>query len=83
MANLASFFGWRKASEKELQNSIVLSWENQTFDVTFRNPSLNVATLRDLKEKCKQLTGVPMATMRLVVSGGTYINIRDHGKSRS
>lgn len=73
MATLASFFGWRKPSKKELQNTITLSWGKQHFDVSFKRQNLDHVTLKDLKLQCKQLTGVPVASMKLTVSGGKFI----------
>lgn len=35
----------------------------------------NEATVRDLKEKCKLLTDVPVASMKLQVSGGKLRNV--------
>lgn len=70
MATLASFFGWRKPSKKELQNTITLSWGKQHYDVSFKRQNLDHVTLKDLKLQCKQLTGVPVASMKLTVSGG-------------
>ncbi|KAJ8661420.1 hypothetical protein O0I10_002686 [Lichtheimia ornata] len=74
MATLASFFGWRKPSKKELQNTITLSWGKQHYDVSFKRQNLDHVTLKDLKLQCKQLTGVPVASMKLTVSGA---NLKD------
>ncbi|KAI8140479.1 hypothetical protein BJV82DRAFT_622764 [Fennellomyces sp. T-0311] len=74
MATLASFFGWRKPSKKEVQNTIHLYWNKQHFDVVFKTPTLDHALLKDLKLKCKTLTGVPVAAMKLSVSGA---NLKD------
>lgn len=70
MATFASFFGWRKSS-KEIQNTFVLSWNKHYFDISFKDRGLDGATLADLKQRCKELTGVPIATMKLTISGGT------------
>ncbi|CDH56008.1 hypothetical protein RO3G_09879 [Lichtheimia corymbifera JMRC:FSU:9682] len=74
MATLASFFGWRKPSKKELQNTITLSWGKQHYDVSFKRQNLDHVTLKDLKLQCKELTGVPVASMKLTVSGA---NLKD------
>ena len=71
MATLASFFGWRKPSKKELQNTIYVQWGNkQPLEVILKNPGLDQAILKDLKLKIKEVTGVPVAVMKLSVSGG-------------
>ncbi|ORY95488.1 hypothetical protein BCR43DRAFT_564371 [Syncephalastrum racemosum] len=71
MATLASFFGWRKPSKKERLSTIVLSWDKRYFDIAFQDfpNGLRHATVKDLKQKAKEVTGVPIATMRLKVSG--------------
>lgn len=79
MATLASFFGWRKPSKKERLSTIVLSWDKRYFDIAFQDfpNGLQHATVKDLKQKAKEATGVPIATMRLKVSGGRdVISIR-------
>lgn len=72
MATLASFFGWRKPSKKELQNTVTLSWGKQRFDVSFKRQNLDLVTLKEFKLQCKELTGVPVANMKLTVSGGKW-----------
>ncbi|CDS05741.1 hypothetical protein LRAMOSA08269 [Lichtheimia ramosa] len=74
MATLASFFGWRKPSKKELQNTVTLSWGKQRFDVSFKRQNLDLVTLKEFKLQCKELTGVPVANMKLTVSGA---NLKD------
>lgn len=56
----------------ERKSTLVLKWNHNSYYISFKEfpKGLDQATLRDLKVKCKMVTGVPVATMRLKVSGG-------------
>jgi hypothetical protein len=51
---------------------IELKWKGHKYDVNFDEfpNGLEQATLGDLKEKCKRITGVPVNAMKLLASGG-------------
>lgn len=55
-------------SDSELE----LKWKGQKYNVDFDEfpNGLEQATLADLKEKCKRITGVPVNAMKLLASGG-------------
>jgi hypothetical protein len=67
-----SFFGYRKVSKKERNTTIQLLWNKHKYQLNFKEfqHGFDEATVRDLKEKCKQVTNVPIASMKLQVSGG-------------
>lgn len=76
IVSLKSFFGYRKVSKHERNTTVILSWNNRKLQLNFKEFSkgFNEATVRDLKEKCKLLTDVPVASMKLQVSGGKLRN---------
>lgn len=76
IVSLKSFFGYRKVSKHERNTTVILSWNNRKLQLNFKEFSkgFNEATVRDLKEKCKLLTDVPVASMKLQVSGA---NMKD------
>jgi hypothetical protein len=51
---------------------IELRWKGHAYDVNFDEypNGLEQATLADLKEKAKRITGVPVNAMKLLASGG-------------
>ena len=53
---------------------IELKWKGHKYDVNFDEfpNGLEQATLGDLKEKCKRITGVPVNAMKLLASGGKF-----------
>lgn len=57
---------------RNVPDSIVISFEDKYYDTHFRDihGGLNQVTVAELKQRCKQLTGVTIATMKLKVSGG-------------
>jgi hypothetical protein len=59
----------------ERKSTLVLKWNHASYYISFKEfpKGLDQATLRDLKVKCKMVTGVPVATMRLKVSGGNAL----------
>ncbi|ORE05601.1 hypothetical protein BCV72DRAFT_208957 [Rhizopus microsporus var. microsporus] len=59
----------------QADNAITISFEDTYYDVDFGQLSMNQLTVADLKERCKRITGVPLATMNLKVSGGRFYNI--------
>lgn len=72
-----SFLGVRRVKKHERKSTILLKWNHSSYYISFKDfpKGLDQATLRDLKEKCKNATGVPVATMRLKVSGGNVYPI--------
>lgn len=60
----------RDQNQKQLENAIVISFEDNYYDVHFGQASMDQLVVADLKERCKRITGVPLATMKLKVSGG-------------
>ncbi|KAI8384976.1 uncharacterized protein BYT42DRAFT_281703 [Radiomyces spectabilis] len=68
---LRSFFNFRKVLKKESQTTIKLTWKTHHFWLSFSEfaHGLDEALVKDLKEKCKEKTKVPIATMKLSVSG--------------
>lgn len=84
IVSLKSVFGYHKTSKREIRTTVVLEWENKKLQLNFKEFSkgFDQATVRDLKEKCKLLTNVPIATMKLQVSGGKCVHARlDWGHS--
>ncbi|RCI01560.1 hypothetical protein CU098_010777 [Rhizopus stolonifer] len=85
MHSLASFLGLSKkssstklsnhhqqsASQRDLRDTIVISFEDRYYDIHFRDTrgGIRETTVAELKQKCKQVTGVTIATMKLKVSG--------------
>ncbi|KAI7899753.1 uncharacterized protein BX663DRAFT_520314 [Cokeromyces recurvatus] len=76
MGCLKSFFSFHKVSEKEQKTTVILLWDNKRIHVNFKEfpGGFNEATVKDLKEKCKALTDVPIALMKLQISGA---NMKD------
>lgn len=76
VASLKSFLGYRKVSERETKTTVTLSWNNKKIQLNFKEfpRGFDEATVKDLKEKCKLLTDVPIASMKLQVSGGKLIS---------
>ena len=74
IASLKSAFGYHKTSKREIKTTVQLEWENKKLQLNFKEFSkgFDQATVKDLKEKCKLLTNVPIATMKLQVSGGKF-----------
>jgi len=74
IVSLKSIFGYHKTSKREIRTTVSLEWENKKLQMNFKEFSkgFDQATVRDLKEKCKLLTNVPIATMKLQVSGGKF-----------
>jgi hypothetical protein len=82
MDSIASFFGLKKSSssttnkqqsaQRPVRDSIVISFEDRYYDIHFRDVKGGIehATVAELKERCKRVTGVTLATMKLKVSGG-------------
>lgn len=72
IGSLKSFFSYHKVSKLEQRTSIVLSWDGKRFDLNFKEfkAGLDQATVKDLKQKCKKVTEIPIASMKLRVSGG-------------
>ncbi|KAF7728369.1 hypothetical protein EC973_006177 [Apophysomyces ossiformis] len=72
VVTIVSTFGIRKVSARERRTTILLSWERQRFDIDFQEfrHGFDQATVKDLKAKCKEVTSIPISTMRLKVSGG-------------
>ncbi|KAI8989309.1 hypothetical protein BDB01DRAFT_533396 [Pilobolus umbonatus] len=83
MDHIASFFGLKKPTPSKstqsqksgytrpIRDAIVLCHDNTYYDVHFRNVhgGLDNVTVAQLKEHCKKMTGVTMASMKLKVSG--------------
>jgi hypothetical protein len=67
-----SFLGYRKVSKKERKTTVILSWNDKKLQLNFKEftKGFDEATVKDLKEKIKLLTDVPIASMKLKVSGG-------------
>ncbi|KAL0143048.1 hypothetical protein V8B55DRAFT_1584218 [Mucor lusitanicus] len=82
IVSLKSVFGYHKTSKREIRTTVVLEWENKKLQLNFKEFSkgFDQATVRDLKEKCKLLTNVPIATMKLQVSGA---NLKDDNATLS
>lgn len=81
MDSFASFFGLKKShststssshhqqqQQQERKQVVVVSYADRYYDIPFGN-HLNQATVGELKDRCKQATGVTLATMKLKVSG--------------
>jgi hypothetical protein len=67
-------FGQTEMSDSEVE----LKWKGHKYDVNFDEfpKGLEQATLGDLKEKCKKITGVPLNAIKLLASGGKYSAFR-------
>jgi hypothetical protein len=74
ISTVLSFIGFKRVKKHDRKSTLLLKWENHSYDITFKEFSkgLEEATLRDLKQKCKLATGVPVAAMKLTVSGGKF-----------
>jgi hypothetical protein len=61
--------------QKKYQDVVVVSYRDRYYDVHFRDlkGGIRGATVADLKERCKRVTGVTLATMKLKVSGGNIL----------
>ncbi|KAI9280478.1 hypothetical protein BY458DRAFT_500777 [Sporodiniella umbellata] len=59
----------RKRDQKLLENSIAICFEGAYYDINFGDVSMDQFLVADLKERCKRITGVTLATMKLKVSG--------------
>jgi hypothetical protein len=72
IVSLKSFFGYHKVSKRETRTTVILSWDNKKLQLNFKEyrKGFDEATVKDLKEKIKLLTDVPIALMKLQVSGG-------------
>ncbi|KAI8642460.1 hypothetical protein BD408DRAFT_325382, partial [Parasitella parasitica] len=57
--------------QKSMRDSFVLAYDNRYYDIHFRDieGGMRRVTVAELKERCKNLTGVTKATMKLKVSG--------------
>lgn len=57
---------------RRMQDCVVVSYQDRYYDIHFRDlrGGVNQATVAELKERCKRVTGVTIATMKLKVSGG-------------
>lgn len=89
MDSIASFFGLKKSKSsttnkqqstpKPARDSVVIAFEDKYYDIHFRdvNGGMQQATVAELKERCKHATGVTIATMKLKVSGGKIIIIKN------
>ncbi|KAI8366901.1 hypothetical protein BD560DRAFT_400459 [Blakeslea trispora] len=57
--------------QRDLRDTVVVAYDNRYYDVHFRDVrgGIRFATVGMLKERCKQVTGVTIATMKLKVSG--------------
>ncbi|KAI9478198.1 MAG: hypothetical protein EXX96DRAFT_569950 [Benjaminiella poitrasii] len=77
MGCLKSFFSYHKVSKKERKTNVILLWNNKRLQLNFKEfpNGFNEATVKDLKEKCKALTDVPIALMNLQISGA---NMKDN-----
>lgn len=57
---------------------MTLSWNDKKTQLNFKEfpKGFEEATVKDLKEKCKVITEVPIALMKLQVSGGKIVYYR-------
>ncbi|OBZ85525.1 BAG family molecular chaperone regulator 1 [Choanephora cucurbitarum] len=57
--------------QRDLRDTVVVAYDNRYYDVHFRDVrgGIRFATVGMLKQRCKQVTGVTIATMKLKVSG--------------
>ncbi|KAI8880575.1 hypothetical protein K501DRAFT_335303 [Backusella circina FSU 941] len=85
MDSFASFFGLKKSTSSKtsrssssatkqhrpVTNTIVVAWNERYYDVHFNDVpgGMSQVTVAQLKEHCKRITGVTLATMKLKVSG--------------
>ncbi|CAO3625022.1 unnamed protein product [Mucor fragilis] len=60
-----------KSHHKQMRDSFVLAYDSRYYDIHFRDVrgGMRQATVAELKERCKSMTGVTIATMKLKVSG--------------
>jgi hypothetical protein len=58
--------------QRRMRDCVVISYQDRYYDIHFRDlrGGVNKATVAELKERCKRVTGVTIATMKLKVSGG-------------
>lgn len=75
VASLKSFFGYHKVSKRETRTTVILAWDNKKLQLNFKEfrKGFDEATVKDLKEKIKGITDVPIALMKLQVSGGKLL----------
>lgn len=61
-----------RSHHRQMRDSFVLAYDNRYYDIHFRDVpgGMQQATVAELKERCKTMTGVTIATMKLKVSGG-------------
>lgn len=54
---------------------MILAWDNKKLQLNFKEfrKGFDEATVKDLKEKIKGITDVPIALMKLQVSGGKLL----------
>lgn len=57
--------------QRKYRDAIVVSYQERYYDIHFRDfkGGIGGATVADLKDRCKKVTGVTLATMKLKVSG--------------
>ncbi|CAO3608779.1 unnamed protein product [Mucor hiemalis] len=57
--------------QRKYRDAIVISYQERYYNVHFRDlkGGIRGATVADLKDRCKRVTGVTLATMKLKVSG--------------
>ncbi|ORX89178.1 hypothetical protein K493DRAFT_234379 [Basidiobolus meristosporus CBS 931.73] len=48
---------------------IQVKWKREIFNLEYTESSLSATTLAQLKERCSELTGIPTASMKLLVTG--------------
>ncbi|KAI9255843.1 hypothetical protein EDC94DRAFT_616900 [Helicostylum pulchrum] len=61
---------------RKMRDVVVVLYQDRYYDIHFRDfrEGINEATVAHLKERCKSVTGVTLATMKLKVSGA---NVKD------
>lgn len=64
-----------RSTQRQMRDSFVLAYDDRYYDIHFRDiqGGIRQATVAELKERCKTMTGVTIATMKLKVSGGMYL----------
>lgn len=77
IGSIKSFFSYHKVSKQEKGTTIQLKWKTKKLQLNFKEfaKGFDEATVKNLKEKCKLLTDVPIASMKLQVSGGNVLPI--------
>ncbi|OBZ82327.1 BAG family molecular chaperone regulator 1 [Choanephora cucurbitarum] len=76
LVSVKSFFNYHKVSKRERRTTITLVWNDKKLQLNFKEFSkgFDEATVQDLKQKIKLMTDVPIASMKLQVSGA---NMKD------